>query len=92
MDSPPTHPPPEMLYACGFSLRKRNLVRQFLPECSIRFVAKPEAIPEGAVAGVVFAASSEDPQTGYALTADQVRGAAAVGAAASSTVGTGRCA
>jgi S1-C subfamily serine protease len=47
---------------------------------------------EGTVAGVVFAASSEDPSTGYALTADQVRSAAVAGASSSVPVSTGRCA
>jgi S1-C subfamily serine protease len=45
----------------------------------------------GRVLGVVFAASKSDPETGYALTADQVSAAAAAGAAATSAVSTGRC-
>jgi S1-C subfamily serine protease len=46
----------------------------------------------GEVAGVVFAASVSDADTGYALTADQVAEAARTGASANSEVGTGDCA
>jgi S1-C subfamily serine protease len=46
----------------------------------------------GRVLGVVFAASVTDGQTGYALTADQVRHAAEVGIGADRGVGTGGCA
>jgi hypothetical protein len=44
------------------------------------------------VVGVIFAASLTDDDTGYALTADQVAAAAAAGAVAVDTVGTGSCA
>lgn len=47
---------------------------------------------DGRVLGVVFAASVEDPATGYALTADQVAEAGVRGLDASSPVATGRCA
>ena len=46
----------------------------------------------GEVTGVVFAASVTDSDTGYALTAGQVREAAAAGLAADGEVGTGDCA
>lgn len=46
----------------------------------------------GRVLGVVFAASSDDPETGYALTASEVAGDAAEGALASVPVDTGACA
>ena len=46
----------------------------------------------GDVTGVVFAASVTDSNTGYALTADQVRQAAADGLQATRSVGTGDCA
>lgn len=46
----------------------------------------------GEVAGVVFAASVTDPQTGYALTADQATRSARQGRAADQTVATGGCA
>src|SRR4051812_39096831 len=46
----------------------------------------------GRVLGVIFAASVTDTNTGYALTAGQVRGAAAQGLSHSSRVGTGDCA
>ncbi|RYP87260.1 MarP family serine protease [Nocardioides guangzhouensis] len=46
----------------------------------------------GDVTGVVFAASVTDSETGYALTADQVRQAAADGLQSTRGVGTGDCA
>lgn len=46
----------------------------------------------GKVIGVVFAASVSDSQTGYALTADQVSGAADIGLTATAPVSTGKCA
>lgn len=55
----------------------------------------PIVTPEGRVAGVVFAASVTDPETGYALTADQVADSARRGSAAGtdgSEVDTGDCA
>jgi S1-C subfamily serine protease len=47
---------------------------------------------DGRVLGVVFAASVSDSNTGYALTAQQVRQAAENGVAARNKVGTGGCA
>ena len=41
---------------------------------------------------MVFAASVSDPDTGYALTSDQVRRAAAVGLDAETKVSSGNCA
>ena len=52
----------------------------------------PLLSPDGHVDGVVFASSVEDPDTGYALTADQVARAARAGALATDPVGTGSCA
>jgi S1-C subfamily serine protease len=46
----------------------------------------------GRVLGVVFAASVSDRETGYALTADQVRQPAAMGLQSSSRVSSGNCA
>jgi S1-C subfamily serine protease len=46
---------------------------------------------DGHVLGVVFAASRDDPDTGYALTASQVAAAAAAGRTAVDDVPTGRC-
>ena len=46
----------------------------------------------GKVLGVVFAASVSDPATGYALTAEQVRRAAAVGLDSDDKVSSGNCA
>ena len=52
----------------------------------------PLVASDGRVAGVVFAASVTDADTGYALTADQVKQAAAAGVTSSDEVGTGGCA
>jgi S1-C subfamily serine protease len=52
----------------------------------------PIVTPGGQVAGVVFAASVTDPDTGYALTADQVQDAARQGRSESAEVSTGACA
>ncbi|MEZ0577755.1 MarP family serine protease [Nocardioides sp. MH1] len=52
----------------------------------------PIITPDGKVAGVVFAASVEDSDTGYALTAKQVEGSAGDGRDSDSEVGTGDCA
>lgn len=47
---------------------------------------------DGKVLGVIFAASVSDKQTGYALTADQVAGAALRGQQADTRVSSGNCA
>ncbi len=52
----------------------------------------PIVTPDGDVAGVVFAASVTDPETGYALTAEQVEESAATGEDARNEVDTGACA
>ncbi|MCL2542142.1 MAG: MarP family serine protease [Nocardioidaceae bacterium] len=52
----------------------------------------PIVTPAGKVAGVVFAASVTDRDTGYALTADQVAGAARDGRSSTAEVSTGACA
>lgn len=52
----------------------------------------PLLAPDGKVDGVVFAASSTDPTTGYALTASQVGADARAGASASQPVATRSCA
>jgi S1-C subfamily serine protease len=52
----------------------------------------PLVSPEGTVSGVVFAASVDDPRTGYALTVDEVRDVAQGGMTASEPVPTGACA
>jgi len=51
----------------------------------------PLLSPTGLVYGVVFAAASRDPSTGYALTADEVAAAAAAGRKATQAVPTGSC-
>ena len=52
----------------------------------------PVVSTQGRVLGVVFAASVSDRETGYALTADQVHQAAAVGLDAEEQVSSGNCA
>jgi S1-C subfamily serine protease len=52
----------------------------------------PLVNPDGSVAGVVFAASVDDDDTGYALTMDEVRSDIDAGVAATSQGPTGRCA
>ncbi len=47
--------------------------------------------PDGRVLGVVFASAIDDPNTGYALTADQVANAATRGATNQSPADTGPC-
>ena len=39
---------PATVYAMGFSLRKRPVLRRFLPECAVRFVKSVEDVPPGA--------------------------------------------
>jgi S1-C subfamily serine protease len=51
----------------------------------------PLVSPRGRVYGVIFAASVSDPQTGYAVTADQVRRDARLGRRSSNEVDTGPC-
>jgi S1-C subfamily serine protease len=46
---------------------------------------------DGSVLGVVFASAIDDPDTGYALTAQQVANAARAGSTATTEVGTGPC-
>ncbi|MFL6088946.1 MAG: MarP family serine protease [Aeromicrobium sp.] len=52
----------------------------------------PLVSTNGDVLGVIFAASVTDSSTGYALTAEQVRGAAVQGRTATAPVSTGGCA
>jgi S1-C subfamily serine protease len=52
----------------------------------------PLVSTSGNVLGMIFAASVTDKETGYALTSEQLKEAAAQGATASGTVSTGACA
>ncbi|WP_409462150.1 MarP family serine protease [Amycolatopsis sp. GA6-003] len=52
----------------------------------------PMITPDGEVIGVVFGAAVEDPETGFTLTADQVRGEVEAAPSQSERVGTGACA
>jgi S1-C subfamily serine protease len=51
----------------------------------------PLLAPDGSVLGVVFASAIDDPDTGYALTFDQVSAAVTAGSTALAAVGTGPC-
>ncbi|MBA2558316.1 MAG: MarP family serine protease [Propionibacteriales bacterium] len=52
----------------------------------------PLVDPQGDVIGVIFAASLTDANTGYALSADQVAGAARAGSSSNAPADTGSCA
>ena len=47
--------------------------------------------PTGSVVGMIFATSLDDPDTGYALTLDEISGVLAQGGPTSAPVSTGRC-
>ncbi len=51
----------------------------------------PLLAPDGKVYGVIFAAAADDPSTGYALTADEVRPDAVKGRTATAKVSTRNC-
>lgn len=51
----------------------------------------PLLAPDGSVYGVIFAAAVDDPETGFALTAEQVLADAQRGAASTERVSTGKC-
>jgi S1-C subfamily serine protease len=51
----------------------------------------PLFAPDGTVLGVVFASAIDDPNTGYALTSDQVAQAATTGQRSGAEVSTGAC-
>jgi S1-C subfamily serine protease len=51
----------------------------------------PLLSPDGQVYGVVFAAATDDPQTGYALTADEVSADASSARTATARVSTHGC-
>jgi len=77
------------IYGDGAVIREVFSLRgQILPGNS----GGPIVSSAGEVVGVVFAASVTDPETGYALTADQVAQAAAAGITSSGPVDTGGCA
>jgi S1-C subfamily serine protease len=84
------------IIAQGSDIYARNQVRREV--YSVRAVVKPGnsggplLATDGDVYGVIFAASVEDPETGYALTADEVRPVASVGVKASEPVTTQGCA
>jgi S1-C subfamily serine protease len=52
----------------------------------------PLLSPDGDVYGIIFAKSLDDPNTGYAITADEAAGDAQTGASSTTAVSTGPCA
>src|SRR5581483_649080 len=81
--------------APGYDIYQRsNVTRQIY---SLRAVVQPGnsggplLAPDGRVYGVVFATSTDRPDTGYALTAAYVEADAAAGAARTGQVGTDGC-
>jgi S1-C subfamily serine protease len=52
----------------------------------------PLIAPDGTVLGVIFAAAADDPNVGYAVTADEAATIALMGRTRTSAVGTGKCA
>jgi S1-C subfamily serine protease len=51
----------------------------------------PFVLPDGRVGGVVFAASSTDPEIGYAIASEEVRGVLDEALGETEEVGTGPC-
>jgi S1-C subfamily serine protease len=47
---------------------------------------------DGTVLGIIFAAAADDPQTGFALTADEAAPVASAGATSNEATATGKCA
>jgi S1-C subfamily serine protease len=79
----------------GYDIYSRDTVRREIYELRARVrqgdSGGPFVTRKGRVAGVVFAASTADPNTGYALTASQVVDEVQRGNGATAAVGTGRC-
>jgi S1-C subfamily serine protease len=51
----------------------------------------PLVAPSGSVLGVIFAAAADDPNTGFAVTADEAGPVAAAGTESGSPADTGDC-
>jgi len=81
--------------ASGRDIYGRSLVEREVYEIRSRVrqgdSGGPFVLPNGNVAGVVFAASTTDEEMGYALTGDEVSDEVATGARRTSPVGTGNC-
>jgi S1-C subfamily serine protease len=85
----------ERFEARGLDIYGRDFVRREIYELRARVrqgdSGGPFVLRNGRVAGVVFAASTTDADTGYALTGAEVSGAVGVGANAEDPVDTGPC-
>jgi hypothetical protein len=83
------------LTARGRDIYDAQLVERAIYEVSTRIrpgnSGGPLVSPQGTVYGTVFAASSTDPDIGYALTGAEVADVLDAGVAASERVGTGAC-
>lgn len=83
------------LTAVGRDIYERGSVRREV--YSVRAQVRPGnsggplLAADGRVLGVVFAAAADDPDTGYALTADEVAASAAEGSHSTTPVSTGGC-
>jgi len=81
--------------ASGRDIYGRSLVERDVYEVRSRVrqgdSGGPFVLPNGDVAGVIFAASTTDDETGYALTGDEVSDEVAAGARRTEPVGTGSC-
>lgn len=81
--------------ASGRDIYGRSLVEREVYEIRSRVrqgdSGGPFVLPNGKVAGVIFAASTTDDETGYALTGDEVSDEVSRGAGRTEPVGTGNC-
>lgn len=85
----------EEIVAVGRDIYERGTVRREVYSLRARVrpgnSGGPLLAPDGRVYGVIFAAAADDPDVGYALTADEVASSAAAGRRRTASVSTGRC-
>lgn len=85
----------DQLTAVGRDIYERGIVRREVYAIRAKVLpgnsGGPLLTPDGRVSGVVFASAADDPDTGYALTADEVASSAAAGRRSDAVVSTGAC-
>ncbi len=85
----------DQIVAVGRDIYERGSVRRQVYSLRVRVrpgnSGGPLLSPTGDVYGLVFAAAADDPETGYALTADEVRPSATSARTLTAEVGTGDC-